>query len=315
MTILYSTPVGDITHIPIIAGPTAVGKSATAMELAHLTSGNIFSCDAMQIYSDMNIGTAKASQSDREEIPHQLIDILRPNETYSVAQYIKTAYQQISDTLNDCVLPVFCGGTGQYISALYEGIEYVPIEISEPVRATVSEIIRIDNGATAYNQLKKVDPESAEKIHPNNIKRIGRALEVFHESQIPLSQFKAQSKRNGPKYPFKVFVLDMDRDILYQRINDRVDEMIDAGLEEEVRHLIKKYPDISITASQAIGYKEMIEYFQDKLSYDAVIDLIKQRTRNYAKRQYTWFRKIPGAIWIRPYDTDTVIRSITLNWA
>lgn len=315
MTLMYGTAIGDISHIPIIAGPTASGKTSLSLALAQRIDSEILSCDSMQIYTGMDIGTAKANASEMETVSHKLIDIIEPTSTFSVADYVQLAYVEIKKTLQKGKLPIFCGGTGQYISALYEGISFSSIAISESVRQEVIQLYESDNGKTAYEELCRVDPESAEKIHPNNAKRVIRALEFFLESQIPISVHNANSKNNGPRYPFKVFVIDVDRMILYQRIDSRVDQMIQNGLLDEVRKLIDHYGELSITASQAIGYKEIISHFNGEISLAAAIDLIKQRSRNYAKRQITWYKKIPNAVWIKPDQLEVLIDSICLDFA
>lgn len=312
---LISLPIGDISHIPIICGPTASGKSRLAMSLCEEVGGEILSCDSMQIYRGMNIGTAKANADDQKKIRHHLIDIADPMQPFSVAAYLDKAYASIEDVLTSQKLPVLCGGTGQYASALSEGIEYYPMEISPETRQTVIDIISIDGGVSAYIELQKVDPVSAAKIHPNNTKRIIRALEVYHQSNQPISAIAEKSKENGPKYPFKLFALDIPREELYSRINQRVDKMIEDGLEEEVKELFSTELEESMTSIQAIGYKEFIEYSRGLRSYDETILLIKQRSRNYAKRQLTWFRHMKNVIWITPDDLNVIIDSITLDLA
>lgn len=315
MTAILSLPIGEISHIPIICGPTASGKSSLAIKLCKFINGELLSMDSMQIYRGMDIGTAKSGTSDRQEVPHHLIDIADPSELFSVATYLEHAYQVIQDVLGREALPVFCGGTGQYASALAEGINFVPVSISSGVKDAVQELFSIDNGVSAYRELEHVDPESASGIHPNNAKRVIRALEVFRESNQTLSSFRQSSKVSGPKYPFQVFVIDIPREELYIRIDDRVEKMLEAGLQEEVMHLKDLGVDLYMNSMQAIGYKEFLEFFDHVRSYDETVSLIKQRTRNYAKRQITWYKKMKDVIWISPDDIGTIIDSITLNYA
>lgn len=312
---LLNLPIGQISHIPIICGPTAAGKSVLAMNLCRELSADLVSMDSMQVYRGMDIGTAKPSREEREEIRHHLIDIVSPNESFSVAGYLEQAYPVIEKLLAVEVLPIFCGGTGQYATSLFEGIEYSPITVIPEVRKEVTELYHSDNGASAYRELLRVDPESAEKIHPNNAKRIIRALEVYRQSNQKLSDYRDHSLIRGPRYPFKIFIVNIPRDDLYQRINDRVDRMINNGLEQEVSKLLNDGVLTGPTATQAIGYKEFIDYFNGLRSYEDTIMTIKQRTRNYAKRQLTWYRKMKEAIWISPDDSDVVIDSITLDYA
>ncbi|MBN1892816.1 MAG: tRNA (adenosine(37)-N6)-dimethylallyltransferase MiaA [Clostridiales bacterium] len=312
---LLTLPIGQISHIPIICGPTAAGKSNLAMNLCKELSADLVSMDSMQLYRGMDIGTAKPSLEEGKEVRHHLIDVVSPNESFSVSGYLKHAYLVIEQLLGDEILPVFCGGTGQYATSLFEGIEYSPITVIPEVRKEVTELYNLDNGATAYRELLRVDPKSAEKIHPNNAKRVIRALEVYRQSNQTLSEYRDHSLLRGPKYPFKVFVVNIPRDSLYKRINDRVDQMIENGLEQEVSKLLSSGVLTGPTATQAIGYKEFIDYFNGLRSYEETIMLIKQRSRNYAKRQLTWYRKMKETIWISPDDMDAVIDAITLDYA
>lgn len=315
MTAILSLPFGEISHIPIICGPTASGKSSLAINLCKMMSGELLSMDSMQIYRGMDIGTAKSGISEQQGIPHHLIDIADPSELFSVATYLEHAYEVTYEVLKRGALPVFCGGTGQYASALAEGIDFAPVLISQEVKDSVHELFLKDNGVSAYNELQRVDPESATNIHPNNTKRVIRALEVYRESNITLSSFREKSKISGPKYPFQVFVVNLPREELYIRIDDRVEKMLEAGLQKEVHRLKDIGVDHNLTSMQAIGYKEFLEYFDHVRSYDETVSLIKQRTRNYAKRQITWYKKIKDAIWISPEDIDTIVDSITLDYA
>jgi len=315
MTAILSLPVGEISHIPIICGPTASGKSNLAIKLCKTLNGELLSMDSMQIYRGMDIGTAKSGISDRQEVPHHLIDIADPSDLFSVATYLEHAYKVIQDVLRREGLPVFCGGTGQYASALAEGIDFAPVSISNDVKDAVHELFSIDNGVSAYRELERVDPESASGIHPNNTKRVIRALEVYRESKQTLSSFKQSSKISGPKYPFQVFVIDIPREELYIRIDERVEKMLEEGLQDEVLRLKSMGVDLNMTSMQAIGYKEFLEFFDHVRSYDETVSLIKQRTRNYAKRQITWYKKMKDIIWISPDDIGTIIDSITLNYA
>ncbi len=312
---LLTLPIGEISHIPIICGPTAVGKSALALSLCKELCAELVSMDSMQIYRGMDIGTAKPTKEEREEVHHHLIDIVGTDCVFSVANYLEQAYAVIEKLLKAETLPVFCGGTGQYASSLFEGIEYSPITVLPKTREEVTELYNLDNGDTAYRELMRVDPESAGKIHPHNAKRVIRALEVYRQSNEPLSLYRERSLLHGPRYPFKVFVVNIPRENLYQRIDHRVDEMISKGLEQEVLSLLEKGELIGPTAIQAIGYKEFAEYFDGVRSYSETVSLIKQRTRNYAKRQLTWFKKMKEAIWIAPDDKDVIIDSITLGYA
>lgn len=312
---LLSLPIGQISHIPIIAGPTASGKSALAIKVCTELSGELVSMDSMQIYRGMNIGTAKPTVDEQKMIRHHLIDIANPDEKYSVARYLNDAYRVIEELLSKEKLPVFCGGTGQYAKSLMDGIEYSPITVIPEIRREITELYDKDHGISAYEELKRVDPESAEKIHPNNAKRIIRALEVYRQSNRTLSSYRESSLQKGPKYPFKIFVVNLPRDLLYQRIDQRVDQMIAKGLEDEVKKIWENQSLAGETSVQAIGYKEFVDYFEGIRTYNETIEIIKQRTRNYAKRQITWFRSMKETIWIDPDEDSVIIDSITLDYA
>ena len=315
MAPLLTLPIGQISHIPIICGPTAVGKSALALRICKELSAELVSMDSMQIYRGMDIGTAKPDKKEREEVRHHLIDIVDPDQAFSIPLYLNQAYKVISDLLSAEILPVFCGGTGQYATSLFEGIEYSPITVLPEIRREITELYELDNGDTAYRELLRIDPDSAEKIHPNNAKRVIRALEIHRQSSQTMSHYREQSHLHGPRYPFKIFVVNLPRDVLYRQIDERVEKMIEKGLENEGSFLLENGLLCGPTAPQAIGYKEFIEYFNGLRSRDETIILIKQRTRNYAKRQMTWFRKMKDAIWITPNDYEVVIDSITLDYA
>ncbi len=315
MTAILSLPIGEISHIPIICGPTASGKSSLAISLCKTVNGELLSMDSMQIYRGMDIGTAKSTADEQSGVPHHLLDIADPHELFSVAAYLEFAYDAIQQVLSREVLPVFCGGTGQYASALVEGIDFAPVVITNEVRNEVFELFLKDGGISAYRELERVDPESAAAIHPNNSKRVIRALEVYRQSNQTLSSFRKSSKDLGPKYPFRVFVIDIPREELYIRIDDRVDQMIEKGLQAEVLRLKNMGVDLTMNSMQAIGYKEFLEFFDNVRSYEDTVSLIKQRTRNYAKRQITWYKKIKDAIWISPDDVGIILDSITLDYA
>lgn len=293
--------------IPIICGPTASGKSALSLKICKEIHGELFSMDSMQIYRGMDIGTAKASSKEQQEIPHHLLDLISPSESFSPMQYLEHAYREIENCLQRGNLPVFCGGTGQYASALVKGIEYVPIEISPEVHEqllTEAEEKGID---VLYSDLCTVDPEAASKIHPNNQKRVLRALEIYRQTGQTMTYFNEKSMKNGPRYPFSLFSIETDREQLYRRIDARVDEMIEAGLLEEVESLLSQNPLPSQTALQAIGYKELIRYKNGFISLTDALDEIKKNSRHYAKRQMTWFSHMENMTWIRPDDQRIVL--------
>ncbi|HEY8423205.1 MAG TPA: tRNA (adenosine(37)-N6)-dimethylallyltransferase MiaA [Clostridia bacterium] len=291
----------------VIGGPTAVGKSALGLELAQKYNGEIVSADSMQIYRGMDIGTAKPTIEERKLVRHHLIDILDVNDEYSAEQYKEDADKVIEDIFNRGKLPIVLGGTGFYIKALlYEhNFGYAPK--NQEIRDKYKNILNQYGKEYLHDLLKQKDYESALKIHPNDTKKVIRALEIYEVSGLKKSEIaqKEQKKR----YDFKMYVLNCDRNELYNRINKRVDDMISQGLIDEVKSLIENGADINSQAMQGIGYKETVAYLNNQLSKDELIELIKQRTRNYAKRQITYFKGIKDAVWV---DIHSAMSDIVL---
>lgn len=278
----------DLPAVAAVVGPTASGKSALAMELARSTGGEIISCDSMQIYKGMDIGTAKPTAAERAEIPHHLIDIVTPAEEFSCADYRVLAGQVVEDITARGRLPIFCGGTGLYLDSALEGERFSP-DIEPSIRRSLAKL----SPDELYEKLKECDPESAAAIHKNNVRRVIRALEIFIGTGIPKSEWDRRSRAAQKRYRAVKIGLDFhDRAKLYARIDARVDEMIAAGLVDEVRNLPGP---ICKTARQAIGYSEFWRYGFDDIPF--VVERIKQDTRNYAKRQLTWFRRDPEIHW------------------
>ena len=285
---------GKYAFIPIVTGPTASGKSAIALELCRLTGGELISADSMQIYRGLDIGTAKDSAEELAEIPHHMTDIIDPGESFSVYDYAKMAEECITDILGRGKLPVVCGGTGQYISALLYGINY-GIEDDSQVREAEEyfySVLEKEGRDSLYAMLTKTDPEAAELIHPNNVRRVVRALAVGKATGMTFSEKNKKSKLAGPSFNFKAFMPDMDRALIYDRINRRVDIMIEQGLEQEARELYKNEKAKGTTCFQAIGYKEFEKYFSGEEDLSETAYKIKLGSRHYAKRQLTWFRQM-----------------------
>ena len=278
--------------IPVICGPTASGKSSLALKLCEEENGELVSCDSMQIYKGLDIGTAKDTAEEQQRIKHHMIDIVDPDVNYSVNDYVTDALKCIEEILKRGKLPVLCGGTGQYISALVKGLDFGSEEVSDK---TVSELYaeyERDGIDDIYNRLSKVDPEAAENIHPNNVRRVIRAYAVFVDTGITFTEKNRRSELNGPEYPFRLFLPQWPREELYSRINDRVDEMVSSGLVDEAQWLYSNYGSSGSTSLQAIGYKELFPYLNGDISLDRAVYEIKLNTRHYAKRQMTWFRKM-----------------------
>ena len=274
-----------------------LGKSSIAIELAKRVNGEIISADSMQIYKDMTIGTAKVTEQEMQGIQHHMIDFVSPEERYNVSIYKKQAEEKIEEILGKGKTPIIVGGTGLYIDSLIYGIEFQDEEIDEEYRNKLNEIAEKEGLDKLYEEANKIDSEAMKKISRNDKKRIIRVLEIYKKTGKTKTEQEIESRKNEVKYDFKVFAIDMDREFLYERINKRVDLMIEKGLIEEVSNLIAKYEKFP-TAMQGLGYKEVVEYLQGKITKEEMIEKIKLETRHYAKRQLTWFRKNKETIWI-----------------
>ena len=292
-------------QVIVICGPTASGKTSLGIKLANKIDGEIVSCDSMQIYKDMTIGTAKPTDEERKEAVHHLVDFVLPNERYSVAEYKKDAENIIEKIIKKGKKPIIVGGTGLYLNSLVYGIDYPNIETDLVYRENLEKRVEKEGLQKLYDEAKKIDKQAIEKISPNDKKRILRILEIYHTTGKTKTELEEISRKNGPKYDYKIFVLNMDRSILYDRINKRVDIMIKDGLIEEVKSLLEKYKEFP-TAMQGLGYKEVVEYLENKLTKDEMIEKIKQETRRYAKRQLTWFKSYKEATWLDSNNTNNV---------
>ena len=285
-------------EVIVICGPTASGKTALSIELAKRIDGQIVSADSMQIYDEMNIGTAKPSLEEMQGIKHYLIGNVKPTERYSVSQYKQDAIDAIENIIIDKKVPIVVGGTGLYVNSLIYGIDYPEIETDLTYRTELEKIANTDGLETLYNRACEIDPQAMKKISSNDKKRIMRVLEIYKQTGKTKTQIEKESKINGVNYNYRVFGIKIDREILYNRIDRRVDQMIEQGLVQEVEKLYKKYGDKLITSAQAIGYKEMIDYINQKSNFEEAIEKIKMESRRYAKRQITWFKKIEGVTWL-----------------
>lgn len=280
-----------------ICGPTASGKTGLSIELAKKIDGEIISCDSMQIYKDMTIGTAKPTMEEMQGIKHYLIDFITPNQRYSVADFKKDAMLAIKEVLSHGKVPIIVGGTGLYLDSLIYNIEYQNIEIDLEYRKELETIAQNDGLEKLYEMAMKIDKKATEKISKNDQKRILRILEIYHQTGMTKTEQEIASRRKEIPYQYIVFGIQMDRQILYDRINQRVDQMIEQGLIKEVENLLEKYQEFP-TAMQGLGYKEVVEYLDGTLSREEMIEKIKQESRRYAKRQLTWFRRNQDIIWL-----------------
>ena len=281
----------------VICGPTASGKTALSIELAKKINGEIISCDSMQIYKEMDIGTAKPTIEEMKGIKHYLIDFVSPDERYSVADYKKDAKIAIKEILQKGKVPIIVGGTGLYVDSLIYEIEYLNIEFDEEYRKKLEQIAECEGLEKLYKQAKEIDPEAIRKISENDKKRILRILEIYHATGKNKTEQERESRKKEVEYDYIVFALNWDREMLYERINKRVDIMMEKGLVDEVRNIYEKY-DKFPTAMQGLGYKEVVQYLNEEITEEEMVEKIKQETRRYAKRQLTWFRKNKQTIWM-----------------
>ncbi len=282
----------------IICGPTASGKTAVAVEICLETGGEVISADSMQIYRGMNIGTAKPTPLEKRGVPHHLLDVADPGEAYSVAAYREKAIEAIEDVLTRGRTPVVCGGTGLYIDALTRPMGF-SAQGDESVRCPLEEMASQEGGKERlHGLLRDVDPESAERLHVNDVRRVIRALEIQQLTGKTLSEHRAEDRGREGAYRGNLFGLSWPREVLYQRIDLRVDLMMAEGLADEVEELLKGGLSGSATAIQGIGYKEIVRALRGECTMEEAVNRIKQASRNYAKRQLTWFRRDERIQWI-----------------
>ena len=293
----------------IIVVPTASGKTKLSIELAKDLNGEIISADSMQLYRFMDIGTAKPDKEEMSGIRHYLIDEVNPDVEFSVAKYQELALQYIQEVLEKGKLPIVVGGTGLYVNSLIYNINFSETIIDWEFREKLKKEAEEKGNEYLHNKLREIDQESAQKLHVNDIKRIIRAIEVYEYTKKPISYHQEISRQNPPSYNFIVIGLRMDRDKLYQRINQRVDLMMEKGLMQEVQSLIESGYDKNTVAMQGIGYKEMLAHLRGEISLEEAVDLIKVGSRHYAKRQITWFKRLENIFWI---DVDEKTEAIDL---
>ncbi|MDE5600449.1 MAG: tRNA (adenosine(37)-N6)-dimethylallyltransferase MiaA [Oscillospiraceae bacterium] len=300
--------------IVVIVGPTASGKSKLAIWLAKQIGGEIISADSMQIYKGMDIGTAKLIAEELSQVPHHMINLIDKNQSFSVADYVKISTNVACDIIKRDAIPILVGGTGLYVDSLIDGIIFHDQKEDMNIRKQLYNELSSFGSDYMLNKLKKIDPKYAKTLHPNNTKRVLRGIEIYIKTGITMSENLKASKINGSRFnACKIGLNFSNRQNLYDRINARVDEMIEKGLIDEAKEIIK-FGKCSDTAMQAIGYKEFIPYFAGKQGIDETISQIKQKTRKYAKRQLTWFRKDDDINWIYLDEIDEQsVKSKLLN--
>lgn len=297
----------------IIAGPTAVGKTAISVKLAQKLNAEIISADSMQVYRGLDIGTAKVSADEMQGVKHHMIDVLDPCDNFDVSTFKAMFDEAVSDILSRNHLPIMVGGTGFYIQAALYGIDFNEEAKSGDYRLELEEEIKKGNADKLYEELKRIDPESAEKIHPNNHVRLTRALEYYHETGEPISKHNNEQSQKESRFNELFVVLTDDRASLYERINKRVDIMVDEGLIDEAKWLESLGLSKDYTSMKGIGYHELIPVPKTDEEMNKAIDKIKQDSRHYAKRQLTWFRREPNVTWVDRQnfkDNDEIVEYI-----
>ena len=286
----------------VIAGPTASGKTALAIDIAKELGGEIISADSMQIYREMNIGTAKPTAEEMCGVPHHMLDIADPCENFSLWKFARAAHKAINDVYSRGKLPILAGGTGLYTDTRVHNIELSEAGGDNSVREELMKKARSGGAAELYKKLSETDPESAAKLCEKDVKRVVRALEIYYLTGKTKSENDEISKKSKKIYNYLYFAIETEREILYNRINTRVDEMVKRGLFEEVSDIKNKYGFINTTAMQGIGYREVLYYLRGLVTRTETEELIKRNTRRLAKRQMTWLRKNDEVIWIKPGD-------------
>lgn|SRR5690625_1367114 len=288
----------------VLTGPTAVGKTSLSIALAKKLGGEIISADSMQIYKYMDIGTAKVKAEEMEDVPHHLIDIVYPDEEFTVSDYQKQATKLIKELNQKGRLPIIVGGTGLYINSLVYELQFAKVPPNEELRQRYEELANTYGNEYLHEKLSRIDEESSQRIHVADRKRIIRALEIYEETGKTMTEYNKNFRKETNKYDLAMVCLNMDRAQLYERINKRVDLMLNDGLVEEVKVILKMGYDKESVALQGIGYKEIIMYLDGQISLDRAVELIKQGSRNYAKRQLTWFRRDKRIHWVDVGDFD-----------
>lgn len=295
----------------ILTGPTAVGKTALSIALAKAIGGEIISADSMQVYRRMDIGSAKITREEMDGVPHHLIDVLEPEQEFNVVVFQKLAKQAAEEIYSRGHIPIVAGGTGFYIQALVYDIDFTENDEDTALRQSLEEQACREGPEALFERLRAVDPESCESIHAHNIKRVIRAIEFYEKTGKKISDHNREQRQNTSPYNFAYFVLNDNRERIYERINERVDQMMAQGLEEEVRALWESGCRRDMVSMQGLGYKEMLAYLEGEISREEAVYLIKRDTRHFAKRQLTWFRREKEVIWIEKnvfdYDSQKIL--------
>lgn len=288
----------------VLTGPTAVGKTELSIKLAGAIGGEIISADSMQVYKYMDIGTAKISTAEMGQIPHYLIDILEPEEEFNVVKFKEYAGKYMEEIYAKGKIPIIVGGTGFYIQAVLYGIDFKENGEDTAYRQQLEELYKKEGSEYLHAKLAQIDPSSALAIHPNNVKRVIRALEYYDQTGSRISEHNEEQRKNESPYNFCYIVLNNDREVLYERINRRVDLMVEAGLVQEVKQLLERGLSGDMVSMQGLGYKEIVRYLIGECSLEEAVYTIKRDTRHFAKRQLTWFKREKEVTWIQKNDFD-----------
>ena len=298
----------------VLTGPTAVGKTKASIGLAKVIGGEIISADSMQVYEYMDIGSAKIRPEEMQGVPHYLIDDLKPWDEFHVVRFQQMAKNAMEQIYANGHIPIVVGGTGFYIQALLYDIDFTSTAQDDTYRAELENLVKEKGAAYLHNMLRKVDPKSAEDIHANNVKRVIRALEYYRQTGQKMSEHNEEERRKESPYEFVYFVLNAPREQLYARIDRRVDQMIEEGLVDEVKHLKELGCTKEMVSMQGLGYKEILAYLDGKYDLDTAVYTIKRDTRHFAKRQLTWFRRERQVTWIQKevydYDEDRILKAM-----
>ena len=291
-----------IKPLVVLTGPTAVGKTALSIHLAKAINGEIISADSMQVYRQMDIGTAKITPEEMQGVPHYLVDEFMPDEEFNVVKFKEYANRYIEDIYKKGKIPILVGGTGFYIQAVLKDVAFEQEEVS-PCRQKLQKLAEEKGAHYLHEQLAEVDPDSAKAIHENNVRRVIRALEYYEQTGKRISEHNASQKEKESPYQFAYFVLNQNRKVLYQRIDKRVDLMMEQGLLKEVEHLLEQGYTRDLVSMQGLGYKEICAYLAGEISLEEAVYIIKRDTRHFAKRQLTWFKREKEVIWV---DKDSL---------
>ena len=295
----------------VLTGPTAVGKTKLSIELAKKIGGEIISADSCQVYKHMDIGSAKIHLEEMEGIPHYLIDELKPDEEFNVVVFQQKTKQYMEEIYKRGHIPILVGGTGFYIQAVLYDIDFSKDDDNHQIREELEVLAKEKGAEYLHRELRKIDPASADSIHANNVKRVIRALEYYKLTGEKISEHNEEQRKKDSPYDFSYFVLNDHRELLYERIDKRVDEMVTEGLLEEVQKLKSMGYDRSLVSMQALGYKEILSYLEGEISLEEAIYIIKRDTRHFAKRQITWFKREKEVTWVNKpefdYDNDKIL--------